>query len=55
MPRELDLRSRRLRSLLAAFEAVGSHFTLYEPDQGHTITPAQVLQQYSDLKGSTSP
>jgi poly(3-hydroxybutyrate) depolymerase len=39
----------------ADFEAAGSVFTLYQPTQGHTITPAQVLQQYNDLKGSTSP
>ncbi len=39
----------------ADFEAAGSVFTLYQPVQGHTITPAQVLAQYNDLKGSASP
>lgn len=37
------------------FEAAGSVFTLYTPNQGHTITPAQVQQQYDDLKDSRSP
>ena len=37
------------------FEAAGSVFTLYEPNQGHTITQAQVMQQYDDLKDSASP
>lgn len=39
----------------ADFEAAGHVFTLYQPNQGHTITAAQVLAQYNDLKGSTSP
>jgi hypothetical protein len=39
----------------ADFEAAGHTFTLYQPNQGHTITPAQVLAQYNDLKGSSSP
>ena len=39
----------------ADFMAAGSVFTLYQPNQGHTITAAQVLQQYNDLKSSTSP
>ncbi|MEO8797474.1 MAG: hypothetical protein ABI551_06280, partial [Polyangiaceae bacterium] len=39
----------------ADFEAAGSVFTLYEPNQGHTITLAQVQQQYDDLKDSSSP
>ncbi len=39
----------------ADFEAAGHVFTLYTPVQGHTITPAQVLAQYNDLKGSSSP
>jgi poly(3-hydroxybutyrate) depolymerase len=39
----------------ADFIAAGSVFTLYEPNQGHTITEAQVLQQFMDLKGSSSP
>jgi len=38
-----------------AFEAAGSTFTLYQPNQGHTITQAQVAQQYEDLKDSVSP
>ena len=37
------------------FQAKGCTFTLYMPVQGHTITPAQVLAQYNDLKGSSSP
>jgi poly(3-hydroxybutyrate) depolymerase len=37
------------------FIAAGSVFTLYEPNQGHTITEAQVLQQFMDLKNSSSP
>jgi len=37
------------------FMAAGSVFTLYQPVQGHTITGAQVLQQYNDLKNSSSP
>jgi poly(3-hydroxybutyrate) depolymerase len=37
------------------FIAAGSVFTLYEPNQGHTITEAQVLQQFTDLKNSSSP
>ncbi|MGH7286306.1 MAG: hypothetical protein ACRELY_32715 [Polyangiaceae bacterium] len=37
------------------FMAAGSVFTLYEPVQGHTITQAQVMQQYQDLKDSSSP
>ncbi len=37
------------------FQAAGSVFTLYEPSQGHTITQAQVMQQYEDLKDSSSP
>jgi poly(3-hydroxybutyrate) depolymerase len=37
------------------FQAAGSVFTLYQPVQGHTITPAQVQQQYDDLKSSSSP
>lgn len=37
------------------FIAAGSVFTLYEPNQGHTITEAQVLQQFEDLKASASP
>ena len=37
------------------FKAAGSVFTLYQPVQGHTITAAQVLAQYNDLKGSSSP
>ena len=37
------------------FQAAGSVFTLYEPNQGHTITQAQVMQQYEDLKDSSSP
>jgi len=39
----------------ADFEAAGHVFTLYQPVQGHTITPAQVLAQYNDLKASSSP
>lgn len=39
----------------ADFEAAGHVFTLYQPVQGHTITAAQVLAQYNDLKGSSSP
>ena len=39
----------------ADFEASGHVFTLYQPVQGHTITPAQVLMQYTDLKVSSSP
>jgi poly(3-hydroxybutyrate) depolymerase len=39
----------------ADFIAAGSVFTLYEPNQGHTITEAQVLQQFMDLKNSSSP
>lgn len=39
----------------ADFVAAGSVFTLYEPNQGHTITLAQVQQQYQDLKSSSSP
>ncbi len=37
------------------FQAKGCVFTLYQPVQGHTITAAQVLAQYNDLKGSSSP
>jgi poly(3-hydroxybutyrate) depolymerase len=37
------------------FEAAGHVFTLYLPVQGHTITAAQVLAQYNDLKASSSP
>lgn len=37
------------------FQAAGCTFTLYQPVQGHTITPAQVLAQYNDLKASSSP
>ncbi|MEO7113412.1 MAG: hypothetical protein ABI183_23435, partial [Polyangiaceae bacterium] len=37
------------------FIDAGSVFTLYEPNQGHTITEAQVLQQFTDLKNSSSP
>jgi hypothetical protein len=37
------------------FEAAGHVFTLYQPNQGHTITAAQVLAQYNDLKASLSP
>ena len=37
------------------FQAAGCTFTLYQPVQGHTITAAQVLAQYNDLKGSSSP
>jgi poly(3-hydroxybutyrate) depolymerase len=37
------------------FEAAGHVFTLYQPVQGHTITPDQVLAQYNDLKASSSP
>ena len=37
------------------FRAAGSIFTLYQPNQGHTITQAQVLAQYNDLKSSASP
>lgn len=39
----------------ADFEAAGHVFTLYQPVQGHTITPEQVLAQYNDLKASSSP
>ena len=39
----------------ADFEAAGHVFTLYQPNQGHTITAGQVLAQYNDLKGSSSP
>jgi poly(3-hydroxybutyrate) depolymerase len=39
----------------ADFEAAGHVFTLYQPVQGHTITAAQVLAQYNDLKASSSP
>lgn len=39
----------------ADFEAAGHVFTLYQPVQGHTITQAQVLAQYNDLKASSSP
>ncbi|MEO6952385.1 MAG: hypothetical protein ABI321_11275 [Polyangia bacterium] len=39
----------------ADFESAGSVFTLYQPVQGHTITPAQVRMQYDDLKDSSSP
>jgi len=39
----------------ADFEAAGHVFTLYQPAQGHTITQAQVLAQYNDLRGSSSP
>lgn len=39
----------------ADFEAAGHVFTLYQPNQGHTITPAQVQAQYADLKASSSP
>jgi len=37
------------------FQAQGCTFTLYQPVQGHTITPAQVVAQYNDLKNSLSP
>ncbi len=37
------------------FQTAGHVFTLYLPVQGHTITPAQVLAQYNDLKASSSP
>jgi poly(3-hydroxybutyrate) depolymerase len=37
------------------FQAKGCVFSLYQPVQGHTITPAQVLAQYNDLKASSSP
>jgi hypothetical protein len=39
----------------ADFEAAGHVFTLHEHPGGHTITPAQVLSQYQDLKASSSP
>jgi predicted esterase len=39
----------------ADFEAAGSVFTLYQPVQGHTITVAEVQQQYDDLEASESP
>ncbi|MBX3211290.1 MAG: hypothetical protein KF850_04595 [Labilithrix sp.] len=37
------------------FQAAGHVFTLHEHSGGHTITPAQVRQQYDDLKASTAP
>ncbi len=37
------------------FQAAGHTFTLHEHPGGHSITPAQVRQQYEDLKGSVSP
>lgn len=37
------------------FQAAGHTFTLHEHPGGHSITPAQVRQQYDDLKGSVSP
>jgi poly(3-hydroxybutyrate) depolymerase len=37
------------------FQAAGHVFTLHEHAGGHSITPAQVLSQYDDLIGSSSP
>ena len=39
----------------ADFEAAGHVFTLHEHPGGHSITAAQVLSQYNDVKGSSSP
>jgi poly(3-hydroxybutyrate) depolymerase len=37
------------------FQAAGHVFTLHEHPGGHSITAAQVRQQYDDLKASVSP
>lgn len=37
------------------FQAAGHVFTLHEHPGGHSVTPAQVRQQYDDLKGSVAP
>jgi len=37
------------------FQAAGHVFTLHEHSGGHTISPAQVLSQYDDLIGASSP
>ena len=39
----------------ADFEAAGHVFTLHEHPGGHSITTAQVLSQYNDVKASSSP
>jgi len=39
----------------ADFEAAGHGFTLRQHTGGHSITPAQVLMQWNDLSGSSSP